>query len=158
MRVCFAYVALAPYGSPARLCRSRSIRLAFAAIATRYAAPQQKARRAMRRVDPGNASPFFHIAAGRFRSPSHVLNARNGGRPFPLACLKRPQRRASVPPHHLWRGGDRQAGGEVMGTIALPQRRGLKNPQSKMRRRDFLTAFGVCVKPHAAARVLRRMA
>ena len=33
---------------------------------------------------PGNASPFFHIAAGRFRSPSHVLNARNGGRPFPL--------------------------------------------------------------------------
>ena len=107
---------------------------------------------------PSNASPFFHIAAGRFRSPSHVLNARNGGRPFPLACLKRPQRRASVPPHHLWRGGDRQAGGEVMGTIALPQRRGLKIPQSKMRRRDFLTAFGVCVKPHAAARVLRRMA
>ena len=85
MRVCFAYVALAPYGSPARLCRSRSIRLAFAAIATRYAAPQQKARRAMRRVAPGNASPFFHIAAGRFRSPSHVLNARNGGRPFPLS-------------------------------------------------------------------------
>ena len=42
MRVCFAYVALAPYGSPARLCRSRSIRLAFAAIATRYAAPPQR--------------------------------------------------------------------------------------------------------------------
>ena len=88
--------------------------------------------------------------------PHHY--ARPAGIYPPLPHTQTPATRASIPPLHLWRGGGRQAGGEVMGTIALPQRRGLKIPQSKMRRRDFLTAFGVCVKPHAAARVLRRMA
>ena len=35
------------------------------------------------------------------------------GRHFPFACHKRPRVRASIPPRHLWRGGGRQAGGEV---------------------------------------------
>ena len=57
--------------------------------------------------------------------------------PFPLACHKRPPRRASIPPRqishichrqmstpprHLWRGGGRQAGGEVKFPIACHKR------------------------------------
>ena len=47
--------------------------------------------------------------------PSHAINARNAGvfppRPIYHIC----RRQMSIPPRHLWRGGGRQAGGEVMG-------------------------------------------
>ena len=45
--------------------------------------------------------------------PGVRSNARRGGRPFPLAKSTTPAV-AGVSPHlHLWRGGGRQAGGEV---------------------------------------------
>ena len=47
--------------------------------------------------------------------PSHAINARAAGvfppRPIYHIC----RRQMSIPPRHLWRGGGRQAGGEVMG-------------------------------------------
>ena len=75
-----------------------------------------------------------HLAGGYsrkpltgFNSPRQIYNARRGGRLVPLAKSITPAaagvfpprqihnaRAAGVfPPRHLWRGGDRQAGGEV---------------------------------------------
>ena len=64
-------------------------------------------------------SPVKHLKCtpqADVHSPSHVINARRGGRHFPRAkkyhiC----RRQMSIPPLHSWRGGGRQAGGEVKG-------------------------------------------
>ena len=81
-------------------------------VALRYTpgcilAPLQGAR-----VKP--APNQFRPQRGRL-PPSHAINARNAGvfppRPIYHIC----RRQMSIPPRHLWRGGGRQAGGEVMG-------------------------------------------
>ena len=96
-------------------------------VALRYTpgcilAPLQGAR-----VKP--APNQFRPQRGRL-PPSHAINARNAGvfppRPIYHICRRqmsippRPiyhicRRQMSIPPRHLWRGGGRQAGGEVMG-------------------------------------------
>ena len=108
--------AIAPFGAIRSAYRPISLSLntgsCHPGVALRYTpgcilAPLQGAR-----VKP--APNQFRPQRGRL-PPSHAINARNAGvfppRPIYHIC----RRQMSIPPRHLWRGGGRQAGGEVMG-------------------------------------------
>ena len=90
------------------------------------------------RPPPRASIPPLHAINARHRGrlfSSHTINARHRGRLFPLAksitsavgrCPYPRQiyhicrRQMSIPPRHLWRGGGRQAGGEVQNTNQAP--------------------------------------
>ena len=61
-----------------------------------------------------------HLAGGYsrkpltgFNSPRQINNARRGGRLIQPRQIHNARAAGVFPPRHLWRGGDRQAGGEV---------------------------------------------
>ena len=72
----------------------------------------------------GSTIPFYreHLSIGipchtltvwAFLHPLQINHARFAGVHSPLPIIIRPQSRASISPRYLWRGGGRQAGGEV---------------------------------------------
>ena len=92
------------------------------------------------RPPPRASIPPLHAINARHRGrlfSSHAINARHRGRLFHHCMPSTPatagvnpprqiyhicRRQMSIPPRHLWRGGGRQAGGEVQNTNQAPQK------------------------------------